>query len=109
MTAKPVMPRAKAREDVEAAVDHYAGEGAIDAAFSFIAALEQAYVLIGEAPATGSPRWSSELSLPGLRSRRLKGFPWIVFYMEFETHVDVWRVLHAKRDLPTWVVEPIEE
>lgn len=39
----------------------------------------------------------------GLRTVRLKGFPWLVFYLEFETHVDVWRMLHAKRDMPVWL------
>lgn len=34
-----------------------------------------------------------------------EGFPWIVFYLEFETHVDVWRVLHAKRDMPAWLAD----
>lgn len=104
MTAKPVVPRAKARTDVELAVDHYANEAGADVAFSFIGALEAAYAFIGDTPAAGSPRWSHELNLPGLRSIRLRGFPWIVFYLEFETHVDVWRVLHAKRDMPAWVV-----
>src|SRR3546814_8562392 len=67
-----------------------------DVAFSFIDALEQAYSFIGEMLAAGSPRWSHALSLPSLRTIGLNGFPWLVFYLEFETHVDVWRVLHAK-------------
>lgn len=108
MTAKPVVPRAKARADVELAVDAYANEAGADVALSFIEALEQTYAFIGETPAGGSPRWSNELNLPGLRSRRIRGFPWIVFYLEFETHVDVWRVLHAKRDMPASVVDADE-
>ena len=103
MTAKPVVPRAKAREDIDVAVDHYTNEAGADAAFSFIDALEEAYTFIGQAPAAGSPRWSHEFNLPGLRTIRLTGFPWLVFYLEFETHVDVWRVLHAKRDMPVWL------
>jgi len=103
MNAKPVVPRAKARADVDFAVDHYMNEAVADVAFSFIDALEQAYAFIGETPAAGAPRWSHELNLPGLRTIRLKGFPWLVFYLEFETHVDVWRVLHTKRDMPAWL------
>lgn len=105
MTAKPVIPRAKARTDVELAVEYYAGEADADVAFSFIDALEQAYTFIGQMPAAGSPRWSHELNLPGLRTIRLKGFPWLVFYLEFETHVDVWRVLHTKRDMSAWLAD----
>ena len=105
MTAKLVIPRAKARADVDLAIEHYADEAGADVAFSFIDALEQVYTFIGQMPPAGSPRWSHELNLPGLRSIRLKGFPWFVFYLEFETHVDVWRVLHAKRDMPAWLAD----
>ncbi|TNE45935.1 MAG: type II toxin-antitoxin system RelE/ParE family toxin [Sphingomonadales bacterium] len=105
MTAKPVIPRAKARADVDLAVEYYANEADVDVAFGFIDALEHAYTFIGEMPGAGSPRWSHELNLPGLRTIRLKGFPWLVFYLEFETHVDVWRVLHAKRDMPTGLAD----
>jgi len=105
VTEKPVIPRDKAREDVDLAVEYYADEAGADVVFSFIDALEQAYTFIGEMPGAGSPRWSHELNLPRLRSIGLKGFPWLIFYLEFETHVDVWRVLHAKRDMPTWLID----
>lgn len=105
MTAKPVIPRVKARDDIDLAVEFYADEAGADVAIAFINALQQAYAFIGEMPAAGSPRWSHELNLPGLRSMGLKGFPWLVFYMEFEDHIDVWRVLHAKRDVPAGLVD----
>lgn len=105
MTEKPVIPRAKARKDVDLAVEYYAGEASVDVAVSFVDALEEAYTFIGQMPAAGSPRWSHELNLPGLRTIRLKGFPWLIFYVEFETRVDVWRVLHAKRDMPAWLAD----
>jgi len=102
---KPVVPRTKAREDVDAAIDHYIGEASADIALAFIDALEETYGFIGTSPVAGSPRWSHELNLPGLRTVRLKGFPWLVFYLDQAEHVDVWRVLHAKRDIPTWMSE----
>lgn len=104
MTVKPVVPRARARADVELAIDHYSSEAGADVAISYIDALEQVYAYIGRVPAAGSLRWSYELNLPGLRSIGLKGFPFLVFYVELETHIDVWRVLHAKRDIPAWMV-----
>ena len=58
---------------------------------------------IDELPGIGSPRWAHELNLPGLRSWRIQGYPWLVFYVEAEANVDVWRVLHAKLDIPTWM------
>jgi toxin ParE1/3/4 len=105
VTAKAVIPRAKAQADVEQAIDHYTAEAGAEIALNFIDALEQAYAFIGDTPAGGSPRWAMELSLPGLRSTRMKRFPWLIFYTEQETHVDVWRVLHARRDMPNWVTD----
>ncbi|MCY3505287.1 MAG: type II toxin-antitoxin system RelE/ParE family toxin, partial [Chloroflexi bacterium] len=37
------------------------------------------------------------------------GFPYMVFYVEREADVDVWRVLHAARDIPEWLRQPREE
>jgi toxin ParE1/3/4 len=36
-----------------------------------------------------------------LRSRALKGFPYLIFYVERENQIDVWRVLHSHRDIPS--------
>jgi len=89
-----------ARVDVEQATDYYADEAGVDVALAFIAAIEQAYSFIAEVPGSGSPHWAHELDLPGLRAWPIKGFPWIVFYSANEIQIDVWRVLHAKRDIP---------
>ncbi len=107
MKVKPVTPRQLAQRDVEEILDHYAHEGAVLAALGFIDALEQAYLHIGRHPATGSPRFAHELNLPGLRSWRLTKYPYLVFYIEGAEHVDVWRVLHEKRDIPAWMQEPV--
>ena len=68
--------------------------------------METAYGAISRQPATGSPRYGYELDLPGLRSRLLKGDPYLIFYIERDGHVDVWRELHAQRDIPAWLQEP---
>jgi toxin ParE1/3/4 len=106
MTAKPVVPREQARKDIEAAADYYADQAGEDVALGFIEALEAAYRLIAARPATGSPFYGHELSLPGLRHRRLKRYPYLVFYVDRDDHVDVWRVLHAQRDIPARLREP---
>jgi len=105
MSGKPVVPRDQAAKDVEAAVDYYVAEAGEAIAFRFIDALESAYRGIGAQPSAGSPRYSHELALPGLRSRLLRRFPYLVFYIEREDHVDIWRVLHAQRDIPDWLRE----
>ena len=103
MSAKPVAPRELARRDVEEAVDHYLWQAGAEIALGFVEALEEAFRAIGEHAGTGSPRYAHELGVPGLRSRRLARYPFLVFYVEHEDHVDVWRVLHAKRDIPAWL------
>ena len=45
------------------------------------------------------------LNIPGLRSWPLTRYPHLVFYMEREDHIDVWRVLHGVRDIPAWLVD----
>ncbi len=106
MTAKPVIPRDRAVRDVEEIIDQYLAEGSERAALGFIDALERAYTHIGEHPATGSSRYAFELELPGLRSWPLSRYPHLVFYVERDDHIDVWRVLHGKRDVPKWMQEP---
>ena len=109
MTAKAVVPRDQAHRDVEEAVDHYAHEAGADIALGFVEALEAAYRWIGEYPGTGSPRYAHELDLPGLRHRSLGRFPYLVFYVERTDHIDVWRVLDARRDLPEWLLDPADQ
>lgn len=103
MRAKPVIPRKIAHRDVEEAIDHYLGESAEEAALGFIEALDRAYTHIARHPSTGSLRFAHELGLPGLRSWPLPRYPHLVFYLERPDHIDVWRVLHGKRDVPAWM------
>ncbi|BBE35258.1 type II toxin-antitoxin system RelE/ParE family toxin [Sphingosinicella microcystinivorans] len=106
MTAKRVVPREQADRDAERAIDHYARDAGADIALGFVAALEAAYRTISEHPGIGSPRYAHELDLPGLRHRRLARYPWLVFYVERADHIDVWRVLDARSDIPAWLGEP---
>jgi toxin ParE1/3/4 len=103
---KSIRPRALARRDVEDAVRHFATEAGRDVALGFIDALEAAYQKIAMHPAVGSPRYGHELALPGLRIVVLGRYPYLVFYLDRDDHIDVWRVLHAHRDIPAWMRAP---
>lgn len=103
MKVKPIVPRSEANRDVLEAIDHYLGESAEHAALGFIEALEQAYAHIGRHPATGSPHYAHALNIPGLRSWPLTRYPHLVFFIERDDHIDVWRVLHGLRDIPAWL------
>jgi toxin ParE1/3/4 len=104
LKVRPVVPRTVASRDIDAAVAHYSVEASREVALGFIRALELAFDHIGRHPESGSQRYGNELSLPGLRSWPLKRYPYLIFYVERVDHVDVWRVLHAQRDIPAWMV-----
>jgi len=101
-----VVLRDRARLDIEEAVDWYRDHAEVDTALAFVDAVGAGFRHLGNHPGTGSPRYATELDLPGLRSWLLDGFPYVVFYVEQSDHVDVWRVLHAHRDIPAWLREP---
>ncbi len=103
MKSRSVIPRELANRDVDAAIDYYLSEGAAQAALGFVVALEQAYAHIGRHPATGSLRYAHELNLPGLRFWPLARYPHLIFYIERDDYIDVWRVLHGQRDIPAWM------
>ncbi len=106
MSGKPVVLRERARRDIEEAVDHYLAEAGPAVTLSFAGALEDVHRRIGQQPENGSPRYAHELDIPGLRFRSVGKFPYLVFYVERETEIDVWRVLHGARDISAWMREP---
>jgi toxin ParE1/3/4 len=103
VTVKPVVPRRSVDRDIETAVDRYVAEAGEAVALDFIASLERAYRHVARHPASGSLRYAQELDLPGLRVWPVKRFPYLVFYVDRPDVVDVWRVLHAERDIPAWM------
>lgn len=100
MTPKSVVLRASARQDVDEAVARYLEEAGAEVALGFIDALQEAFRHIAGHPDSGSPRYGHELNLPGLRSWLVTAHPHVVFYMTGGDLVDVWRILHGRRDMP---------
>jgi len=105
VTSKRILRRAVADRDIADAVIHYRDEAGEKTAVDFAEALRGAFAHIVRYPASGSPRYAHSLDLPGLRTWPLKRFPYLVFYMERDDHIDVWRVLHQERDIPKWMGE----
>jgi len=100
MIAKPVIRRAAADEDIGKAVDYYAAES-IATADRFIDELKRIVGMIGKTPRIGSPRYSHALNIAGLRFQKMGRFPYLVFYVESEEYIDILRVLHEHRDMPS--------
>lgn len=109
MSPKPVVPGALADRDFDNILAYYMRESAPHAVLSFADALENAYSIIGRKPAIGSTRDADELDIPGLRSWALPRFPYVIFYLEQEAHIEVWRILHGRRDIPARLREPEPE
>lgn len=106
MTSKRVVLRERAQRDVDEAIDFYLAQGGDAVALRFVDALQATLGVISRQPAAGSPRYAQELDLPELRSCTLRRFPYVVFYINRDRDVDVWRLLHGKRDIAAWLEEP---
>lgn len=104
MTPRSVVLRARARRDVDEAVAHCLDHAGTEIVIGFIGALEEAFGHIADNPGSGSPRYGHEVNLPGLRSWPLKAYAYLVFYMTYEDRIDVWRILHDRRDIPAWLL-----
>lgn len=102
---KRIVPRELANRDVEEAIDHCLVEASAKVAMGFVDELEKAHTHIARQPASGSPRYAHQLGLADLRFWPLGRYPYLVFYVERDKHIDIWRVLHEQRDIPAWMNE----
>lgn len=103
MKAKLVVPRRRADEDVDSAANFYLREAGPDIALAFVHSAEYAYGQISRLAAAGSPRYAESLEIPGLRFWKAKKFPYLIFYLDIGSHIEIWRVLHGKMDIPAWM------
>ena len=106
MAAKPVQFRELATFDLESASGYYLAETDVATAIRFVDAVEATARRIGRNPRLGSLRFAYELAVPDLRAVAVGRFPYLLFYLERETSVDVWRLLHTSRDIPASLREP---
>ena len=97
---KPVQLRRLAADDIDAALVHYLSTAGNTVGARFIDAVERSLKHVARHPNSGSLRFAYELDLPDLRSWPLTRFPYVVFYIEQDSKIDVWRVLHTRRDIP---------
>jgi toxin ParE1/3/4 len=101
----PISLRSLAATDIDSALAYYRTQAGQDIAHDFISHLESALDHIKHHPLTGSLRFAYELEIPDLRSWTLPTFPYMIFYITNETDIEVWRVLHAKRDIPGFLIQ----
>ncbi len=107
MPSRPVRLRERAAVDIDQAVDYYLAEADSDVALRFVDAIERAGGQIGRSPQSGSLRFSYELDIPGLRVHPVARFPYLVFYVVADAVVDVWRIVHTRRDISSAIGDEI--
>ncbi|MGH8040935.1 MAG: type II toxin-antitoxin system RelE/ParE family toxin [Rudaea sp.] len=104
---KPVVQRPQADADIDA-IHRWLRRDSAQAAMKFLDAVQAAYELLAEYPASGSKRhapYCPELPHP-LRFHVLAGFPRIlVYYMDRPDAVEVIRVWDAARGLEELMAE----
>ncbi|MDR1189808.1 MAG: type II toxin-antitoxin system RelE/ParE family toxin [Bifidobacteriaceae bacterium] len=108
MSGKEVRTLSSADRDIAGAINYLIAEDEVSAATSLVRELDAVTRLIAAQPAAGSPRHGESLGIEGLRSRSLRHHPYLVFYIERADRIDIWRVLHSRRDIPALLVaEPV--
>lgn len=92
--------RSRAASDVDDAIAYLRGDAGDAVALGFIDALENGINHITRSPNAGSLRFAYELGIPELRAWGMRRFPYVIFYVPLGDGIDIWRVLHTRRDIP---------
>ena len=103
---KPPFWHPQARLDLDHAAAWYARQGGQRLELAFTDALQTAVQHLVQHPGIGSARCGETVGIPLLRQWPVKGFPHLVFYLDRPGQLDIWRVLHARTDIPSWMIEP---
>ena len=104
--SKPVVPRVLAEDDLDSAFDHYLETAGTDVAVDFLNDFDGAIAHISEFPGTGSPKYGFEPSLAGVRFWPMRKYPFLIFYVETDDRIDVWRVVHGNMDIAAELHDP---
>ena len=98
MTVVRLRPLAEA--DLVERTRYYSTTGGTDLGARFFDAAVASLRAIEKMPDAGSPRAGELCDIPGLRVRRIEGFPVGWFYFVRPDHADVVRLLSDAQDLP---------
>lgn len=102
----PTSLRPLAETDLIERTRRYRREGRNQLGERFFVAATAALDAIGRMPGAGSPIVGELCDIPGLRFRRVAGFPCGWFYFVATDHIDVVRLLADAQDLPTMFGDP---
>jgi len=97
---KPARRRETAQQDIDDTAFYYLETANEFLALRFIESIESTINEIEAFPSIGSLRYGQLLEIPELRYILVRDFPYLVFYVERQNEVDIWRVLHDQRNIP---------
>src|SRR4051794_15394820 len=97
-----LLVRPQAEEDVDAIAATIARDK-LDAALRFYDRAQASFEFLSDWPQAGTRRRTRDVALRGLRSYPIRGYRnYLVFYLPLGADgVDIVRVIHGARDLPT--------
>jgi toxin ParE1/3/4 len=95
----PARLRPRAEADLVERTRYYLLNAGDDVATRFFDSAIAALEAIERMPGTGSPRVGALCDIPGLRVRRIAGFPCGWFYFDRKDHVDAARLLADAQEL----------
>jgi toxin ParE1/3/4 len=94
--------RPQAEADLTDQFVYYLAAGGAELAERFLTAVEAATQRLLETPGIGAKRSFRHPSLQGLRMHPVRGFErHLVFYHERDDGIEIVRVLHGARDIPS--------
>lgn len=96
---KPLRIRPLADDEIDAAARCYRRKR-VALADELYDEVANALTKLARNPGTGSPRYAHVLPGGALRMWILRKFPYVLFYLEHDTHLEVIRFLHSHRDMP---------
>ncbi|WP_300680498.1 type II toxin-antitoxin system RelE/ParE family toxin [Nocardioides sp.] len=85
--------------DLRDAVQWYAREVNPELAERLVNEVERAVRSVGARPGLGSRHYGDVAGIPGIRSRRIEGFPYVVIFASGTEAVRLLRLLHTSRDI----------
>jgi toxin ParE1/3/4 len=101
MAQRKLVRRPAARRDLTEAVRFVRQEGGAAVSHRFLDETEATFTRLRSFPHLGTPWPTTRKELAGLRRRLIPHFPYSVFYLPSEAAIEIVRVLHNSRDIPT--------
>ena len=99
MAVRTIAPHRHAIADVHDIIYYYRKQAGTAVAENFAIEIDEAYARLRQHPNIGSPRPALDLDIEGVKSWVLKRFPHQIFYEIQNDHVELWRILHPRRDI----------